>query len=158
LDREHFSYNIPDAVTAVAVVVGSIDDGDYVDFEEAYNGTYIESLIFLAAVGAYRWRRALKLKTMIARRKKKKLSLELQHYLMKMLVVELKGLSLKNMTKNKALVVVVGEKWEVDSFGDMMKSWMNLAAAAAEGVLRRQRFFAVDSPTSKTVDPLELLH
>lgn len=58
----------------VAVVVGcSIDDGDYVDFEEAYNGTYIESLIFLAAVGAYRWRRALKSKTMIA---KKNLSLE----------------------------------------------------------------------------------
>lgn len=74
LVREHFSCNIPDAAAAVvAVVVDSIDDGDYVDFEEAYNGTYIESLIFSVAVGAYRWRRALKLKTMIAR---KKMSLE----------------------------------------------------------------------------------
>lgn len=34
-------------------VVGSIDDGDYVDLEEAYNGTYIESLIFSVEEGAY---------------------------------------------------------------------------------------------------------
>lgn len=56
LSLECFSYNSPDEAAAAAVgdfVVGSIDDGDYVDFEEAYNGTYIESLIFSAEEGAY---------------------------------------------------------------------------------------------------------
>ena len=55
LSLECFSCNSPDEAAAAAddFVVGSIDGGDYGDFEEAYNGTYIESLIFSAEEGAY---------------------------------------------------------------------------------------------------------